>query len=133
MVLSDELRVFLEEENGKPSVWGRSDCSATPCMWLRRLGHDVRLPAYSSKDEARAIVARHGSLVAAWDHFLAGTEIGERIGDPVLGDIAVIDTRLHGQIGGILAQGGILAIRRDEGGFAWFGPARRFEKVWAVS
>jgi hypothetical protein len=133
MDLSAELRAFLEEENAKEAVWGQSDCSATPCMWLRRLGHDVRLPAYSSKEGARAIVEAHGSLVAAWDHFLEVTAISERLGDPVLGDIAVVDTRLYGQIGGILAHGGILAIRRDEGGFAWFGPVPRFEKVWAVS
>ena len=133
MDLKAELRAFLEEENVQPPVWGRSDCSATPVMWARRLGYDVRLPTYSSREEAHGIIARHGSLVAAWDHFLAGTGIVERFGEPELGDVAVVDTRLYGQVGGILARGRILAIRRDEGGFAWFGPVRQFEKVWALS
>ena len=133
MDLKTELRIFLEEESAQAPVWGRSDCSATPVRWARRLGHDVRLPTYGSRDEGHAIVARHGSLVAAWDHFLAGTAIVERLGEPELGDVAVVDTRLYGQVGGILANARILAIRRDEGGFAWFGPVRQFEKVWEIS
>jgi hypothetical protein len=133
MDLMAELSAFLEAEQQEMPVYGRSDCTATPCRWVQRLGHRVLLPVYASKEEARAIIAGHGSLVSAWDHFLSRADVHERQGDPQLGDVAVIDTRLHGQIGGILAQGGILAIRRDEGGFAWFGPVRRFEKVWAVS
>jgi len=128
-----DLTAFLERLEGAPTVWGATDCSATPWLWLRQRGIAARLPAYASREEARAIVARHGDLVATWDACLDGTGVGERFGDPQLGDIAVIDTRLHGQIGGILATGGILAIRKDDGHFAWFGPVRRFEKVWAIA
>lgn len=133
MGIADELAAFLQSLEGVPTVWGETDCSATPWRWLRARGISASLPAYASREEARAIVARHGDLVATWDACLDGSGVGERFGDPHLGDIAVIDTRLHWQIGGIVAHGGILAIRKDDGHFAWFGPVRRFEKVWAIA
>lgn len=131
--LSEKLSAFLCVIAGESVEWGRNDCSSVPHRWLRENGIPAELPAYKSRDEAHAIIAQHGSLVATWDWCLRGDPLRERYDDPRLGDIAVVDTRLYGQIGGIVAQGGILVIRKDDGGFHWFGPVRRFEKVWAVS
>lgn len=127
------LAEFLDEMDGQPVKWGKTDCSATPHRWLARLGIVADLPAYRSREEAHAIIAKHGDLLATWDWCLRDTVLGERIGAPQLGDIAVIDTRLYRQIGGIVASGGILIVRKDDGQFQWFGPVRRFAKVWAVS
>lgn len=131
--LSEKLSAFLRAIADEQVVWGRSDCSAVPQRWLIENSIAAELPVYHSRDEAHAIIARHGSLVATWDWCLRGDPLPERHAAPRLGDIAVVDTRLYGQIGGVIAEGGILVIRRDDGGFHWFGPVRRFEKVWAVS
>lgn len=130
-VTAESLRAFLEEIAAEPVTWGRNDCTATPWRWVQRHGVTGALPAYASREAAHAIIARHGSLVATWDHYLDG-QLDPRWDAPQPGDVAVIDTALHGQIGGILASGSIMVIRRDDGGFQWFGPVRRFAKVWAV-
>lgn len=131
MTIASDLAAFLEEINGAPVIWGKTDCSATPATWLRRLGYEIEMPTYRSRAEAEAIIARHGDLVATWDHYI-GNRVGERYGDPQTGDIAVIDTRLYRQIGGIVAVGNVLVVRKDDGGMQWF-PARRFAKVWAAA
>lgn len=133
--IADQLAAFLERHEGSGVVWGDTDCSAMPHKWLATLGFDVELPVYHSREEAHAIVEEHGSLVATWDWCLSLSREPpvERAGSPMLGDIAVIDTRLYRQIGGILAAGNILIVRKDDGHFQWFGPVRRFEKVWAAS
>lgn len=131
--MRDRLAEFLRAASEEPVEWGWNDCTATPCRWLRENGHNVRMPAYASRDQAHAIIRMRGDLVATWDSALAPARIYERMGAPQLGDVAIIDTRIYGQIGGILADGGILVIRKDDGGFHWFGPVRRFLKVWAAS
>lgn len=131
--MAERLSAFLRTISDEPVEWGRNDCSAVPQRWLIENGIVPELPVYQSRDEAHAIIDRHGSLVAAWDWCLRNDPLPERYAAPRLGDIAVVDTRLYGQIGGIVAEGGILVIRRDDGGFHWFGPVRRFEKIWAVT
>lgn len=124
---------FLREIADEPVKWGWNDCSAVPYRWLLENGIVAELPEYGSRDEAHAIIDRHGSLAATWDWSFRNTELSERFGDALIGDIAVIDTRIYGQIGGIVAHGGILAIRKDDGNFHWFGPTKKFIKVWAVT
>lgn len=131
--LAERLSAFLRTISDEPVEWGRNDCSAVPQRWLVENGIAADLPVYGSRDEAHAIIARHGSLVATWDWCLRKDPLPMRYDQPRLGDVAVVDTRLYGQVGGIVAEGGILVIRKDDGGFHWFGPVRRFEKVWAVS
>lgn len=131
--LAEKLAIFLRAIADEPVEWGRNDCSAAPQRWLVENGIAADLPFYNSRDEAHAIIAHHGSLVATWDWCLRKDPLPTRYDAPRLGDIAVVNTRLYGQIGGIVAEGGILVIRKDDGGFHWFGPVRRFEKVWAVS
>lgn len=136
MSRADRLRAFLDELQGKPVEWGASDCSAAPARWVEReAGVCLGLPAYRSREEAHALIAAAGGLDRLWSDRLEAAGIFERIGEPELGDVAVIDTRRYGQIGGICAAGGILLIRKDAGetgGWKPFGPVRRFVKVWAV-
>lgn len=138
MDLSAELRTFLEEEDAKQHKWGECDCTFTPGKWLARIGFDVRFGSYRTEEEARAIIAQHGSLVGVWERHLDRANIFERFDEPRLGDVAIIDTHSAGQIGCIVAHGRIAAVRRNatregEGGFAWIGPVRNFVKVWAAS
>lgn len=130
--LRADLMAFAEEIMAEPIEWGKNDCSATPWRWLARNGVEIDLPDYRSKAEADALIAAHGDLAATWEHVLGG-RLGERFGEPQFGDIAVIPTRLYGgQIGGIVASGSILLVRKHDGQFQWFGPVRRFERVWAL-
>lgn len=138
--MRDDLLAFIEEIAAEPAQWHVNDCSAAPARWLRRRGFDIALPAYGSQEEARAVIARHGDLVATWDHFIRGClpMRDQHVEGARMGDIAVIDTRLWGQIGGIVANFNVLLISEtvEEGAkvnFRSFGPVRRFEKVWAVS
>ena len=130
-MVKDRLEEFLRRHDGKPVQWGVDDCSACPHAWLRENGIDVRLPAYASRDEAHALIGAAGGLVNVWDDCLVGTGVRERHGAPELGDIAIIDTRLLGQVGVICGAGGICCWRKD-GGFFWLTP-RSYLKVWAVS
>lgn len=130
MSRADDLAAFLEPYAEKPVEWGADDCTACCAKWLWRNGHPFDLPPYSSKREAQAIIVRHGGLVEAWDAFLPAS-IGERFETPELGDIGIIDTRLHGPVGVIIAQGGICLWRDEHRGFHWIKP-RSFIKVWAV-
>lgn len=129
--MKQRLMDFLSRHDGKPVQWGVDDCSACPHLWLVENGIAPRLPAYSSRDGAHALVVSAGGLAALWDECLTGTGVSERIGVPMLGDIAVIDTRLLGQVGVIYGAGGVCCWRK-EGGFFWLTP-RSYLKVWAVS
>lgn len=126
----EALRGFLESYDGVPVTWGKDDCSAVWQRWLASRGVTVKLPTYSSREEAHAIIARHGGLVPTWDAVLNGA-LPERHGPPEPGDIAVIDSRLHSQIGVICGAGNIAAWRKEESGFFWLA-VRYFVKVWAV-
>lgn len=130
---AQRLQAFLARLEGKPVVWGKDDCSATPALWVaEETGLRVDYPAYSTEAEALALKANAGGLVPIWNDRLSRIGIYERIGEPELGDVAVVETRLYGQLGGIVAQARILIIRKDNGGWHPFGPVRRFAKVWAL-
>jgi hypothetical protein len=126
MTRSERLAAFTKRFSDAP-IWGVDECTAGPAQWVREEGHQFDLPAYSSRAEAQAIIARYGSLAETWDALLG---LPERCGDPELGDVAVIE--LFGQIGGICANGRIMILRNEAGGWSWFGPVRRFVKIWAV-
>jgi len=131
--MREKLLAFLEQFEGKPITWGKDDCTASAALWLRENGIKVRTQPYSTRDEGQAIIQKHGSLVDLWDWALAETGVCQRFGDvPELGDIAVIETRLMGQVGVICGSGGVCAWRKAHGGFFWIAP-RSFVKVWAIS
>lgn len=132
---AERLKAFIKPFFEQPVVWGESDCSSWPAKWLAT---ELNLPAiphrYSDRDGALAYINERGGLLGLWDDWLAEQGISERFGEPQLGDVAIIDTRLYGHIGGICADRGVLLLR-SEGrvGVSFFGPVRKFVKVWAVS
>lgn len=128
---ANRLRAFLTRFEGAPVVWGESDCSAAPALWWsEETGRKIDLPEYASRDEAHAIIEQMGGLLAVWDDIAAQVGGMERIGEPEIGDVGIIETRLHGQIGGILGAGRILIIRKDNGSWHPFGPVRQFLRVY---
>lgn len=137
MSRADRLRVFLSRLEGKPVVWGRDDCSAAPALWWsEETGIPVRLPVYSSKEEADAIRNRMGGLSEAWQQVADQVGAVERFwtlqSPPEVGDVGIVRTRLYGEIGGICGAGGILIVRKDNGGWHPFGPVREYVKVFAT-
>lgn len=129
--MKDRLAAFLASFEDKPVEWGRDDCTACPALWLRENGFDVRLPEYRSRDEAHALITAAGGLVPLWGQYLSGTGVGPRYGAPELGDIAIIETRLLGDVGVIVGAGGLCCWRK-EGGFFWLAP-RTYLQIWAVT
>lgn len=128
------LNQFIEPYKNKRFEWGKDDCTMLPAKWL---AHYLGLPLpdiqYSTDAEAHAIIEDRGGLVVVWDDWLSSHGVRERIGEPKMGDVAIIDTRLHGHVGGICASGRVLLMRTDKGGVTFFGPVRKFVKVWAAS
>lgn len=129
--MNEDLIKFLSSFEGKSVVWGYDDCTACPALWLKQNGFKFDLPEYTSKHEAHELIKSHGGLVKTWDYYLIPSGIQARYGTPEVGDIAVIDTRLLGEVGVICGAGGLCCWRK-EGGFFWLAP-RGFKKVWAVS
>ena len=130
------LRAFIENTGKGPITWGVDDCSAAPVAWLNQeCGLDIRRPVYNDRDGAHRIIGSYGELAETWSALATENGISERYDDPELGDIAVIDTRLYGQIGGICADNGVLLIRVEraetqESGWRALGPIRKFLKVF---
>lgn len=131
MTRADRLMTFLTRLNDQPVIWGETDCSSAPALWVaeeKQVLH-IPLPKWSSRDEAHALIAKGGGLVNLWDEALSGI-LFERSGNPQIGDVGIIDTRVHGPMGVICFE--YQAIRRhEERGWAWITP-RDYLKVWAL-
>lgn len=109
------LQDFIAAAKDAPVVWGESDCSSWPAAWVLRLtGRRVAIRAYASRDEAHALIAAAGGLDRLWDGALDPLGI-HRTDAPELGDVAVCETRKYGQVGLIMAHGGIGYWRADAG------------------
>lgn len=135
--LTDRLNAFLSLYEGKPVTWGVDDCSACPALWVREAtGRRVDYPTYRTEGEALALKHANGGLVPIWSDRLGRIGIFERFTDPACGDVAIIETRLWGEIGGIVLSGGVMAIRKHGpdgvGGWHPLRP-RQFARVWAIT
>lgn len=131
---ADRLRAFVERVGNGPFEWGKSDCSSVPVDWFNEeRGTSICLPEYHDKVSAQEVIASYGGLAETWSAIAAENGVYERFGEPELGDIAVIDTRLFGQIGGIVAGHRVLYVRLENGQWRPFGPVRYFVKVFAAS
>lgn len=99
-----DLDRFLEEMAATPQAFGYWDCAMTLANWVRvRTGRDpatVLRGSYASDREWRRIVAEAGGLVALVDG-LAATAGLSRVSDALAGDIAVVATAAHAEVGGI--------------------------------
>lgn len=126
------LKAFIEGWKDVPVVWGESDCTAYAAKWVEIVtGSPVaRLADYSSKDEALEIIAQYGGLLSLWDAALERAGIYENHLEPELGDVALVRTADHGDVGVIIANNGACILRTETG--TRFLRPRSFVKVWAL-
>lgn len=109
------LRVYVDAVKGKPIEWSVDDCSPWAAQWAANItGKEFDWPAYSSREEAIEVTARGGGLVRMWERTAAIAGLRERIADPVLGDVGIIDTSF-GPVGGIFATGRTFCWRAERG------------------
>lgn len=129
------LMAYLEEMDGRPVTWGIDDCSAWPAEWIRRAtGHTIKLPRYSNRDEAHALIERSGSLHALWSDHLADAGFAETT-EPRLGDVGVVDIS-QGQVGVVFGHAGLAFWRAEgngAGGVRPFQPRTRYiAGIWSI-
>lgn len=124
------LREFVDSFDNVPMVWGVNDCTMFPALWFERES-GIRLPkaVYSSRDEATRLIDEAGGLDAIWTNQLASFGVFESYGQPGLGDVGLIETRLFGLVGVIFAMPG--GYWRSENGTIAM-PIRKAHKWWKV-
>ncbi|TWF53271.1 DUF6950 family protein [Neorhizobium alkalisoli] len=138
MTLADDMAVranaYAEAAFEQPTIWGESDCTAWARAWVESVrGRRMALPAWRSREEAQAHIAKAGSLAALWSGALSKYGLHERFDEPQAGDVGIIDTHFAGQIGGIFLNHGIFAWRAEPTGARLLRPRpRTIVKVWAV-
>lgn len=132
MERAELLKSFIEGWKNVPVIWGENDCTAYAAKWVEMsTGCAVpRLADYSSQSEALELIGQYGSLLAIWDEALAQAGIFENHFEPKLGDVALLRTADHGDVGVIIANDGTCILRTDTG--TRFLRPRTFLKVWAV-
>src|ERR1043165_4882498 len=83
-----KLQAYLEVCRDKPFVWGSWDCCQFAAGWVHELtGIDFRsqFPSYADEDEARAILAEVGGLIALTSSLLTEIPVAHaKVGDLVL-------------------------------------------------
>lgn len=134
MTRAELLQAHIDAVEGKPVVWGESDCTSWAATWVSIVtGKTVPfLGAYSSIDDAHRLIDEAGGLDVLWNRALAQVNIVSTPYDPALGDIGIVDTASFGPVGVIFAHDGV-ALWRAETGTALLRPRRRtIIKVWAL-
>ncbi len=125
------LQEWVEKTSGDPVVWGKTDCTAYCVEWVKyAYGVDFSLPAYTSRKEAQKLIAEAGCLADLW-----GKQIlkhgGYEVFEPQEGDVGVIETSDHGQVGVIFTGRGAM-IWKGEGGVVFLGGnPKSIAKVWS--
>lgn len=120
-----------------PVVWGESDCSAWAAAWvLHSSGEILNMPTWRSEAEARALIKEFGSLSSLWSEVIdedSGNAMLEGHGEPLAGDVGIIETHLCGEVGGIFLSHRNFAWRADAGGFRLIRPRlRNIVKFWRL-
>ncbi|WP_174804340.1 DUF6950 family protein [Martelella limonii] len=109
---------WIAQWSETPITWGVDDCSAFAALWIKDArGIDVPLPQWSSRKEAKRLIAEAGSLYALWQEALAKSHIYEiPIHRVRTGDVGILNTTISGPVGGIFfAYGGGFASRFNDG------------------
>lgn len=127
----DLFMSFIEEWQDKESVWGVSDCSAWPALWVEvATGQKVPLPAYETRGEAARLIAKAGGLVALWRAALAETRAYEiDIEDVSCGDVGILDMS-DCQRGVIFANHQFGYVKAETG--IAVAPVMRVAAVWRI-
>lgn len=121
-----ELGAFLKDASTRPWRWGVHDCTAMPA---RRAG--IAIPAYTTEDEACALIEDAGGLVPLWERHVLGRATEVDVDEPAADDIGIILATAAG--GGTIEIGALFSGRRWmfvplAGGIA--GCLARPVKVW---
>jgi hypothetical protein len=129
---AERLRNFCEAHINTPCVWGSHDCTQFAARWVRQeTGRTLALEPYSSRAGAYRLIARAGDLAALW----AGVMHREGFAtthDPKAGDVGIVETQDHGQIGVIWTRPGFAAWRTENGVKVWVPRPDKVIASWAV-
>lgn len=119
------LKAAIAELGDRPATFGIDDCSTWPAQWAVDIsGREIDWPAYDSREVANALIAQAGSLEAVWSPILRRAGFSQTDGEePGVGDIGIIKTRHHGDVGGIFAFGRTFCWRAEKG-VRLLGPRR---------
>lgn len=105
-----------------PVTWGRDDCSMFAAQWAAdQIGRDLLFPSFDGEDEGRAMIARHGGLVGVWDEVARANGLSRVQGAIQSGDVGVIHTFAHGDVGCIFLKYGAMAMIRADHGYGLLG------------
>jgi hypothetical protein len=134
MNLLDRVNAYVEAAKEEPMVWGDSDCTAWPRRWVEQFhGRRMRLPHWSSREDAVAFIEKAGSLEELWSPALDEYGMREQFYAPEPGDVGIIHTHVAGQIGGIFLNHGLFAWRATPSGVRVLLPrVKTIVKVWAL-
>lgn len=116
VAVNKQILDFCEQFDGKPCEWGVDDCTMFAAQWaMVRLDQQILFKPYHSEEQARATIEKYGSLVNLWGEMAQMNGI-PKVHDRIqAGDIGIIHTYRHGDVGCIfLKYGASVAIRTDE-------------------
>ena len=113
----------------KPAEWGVDDCSPWCASWVETaIGERVIEPDWHSWEEAEAKIRSAGSLCALWVEALSCSSLSPVYGQPIFGDVGIVDTRIAGQVSGIFLDHGRFVWRVRDG--VSFLMPRTIVKAW---
>lgn len=129
----DKIRSYVDSFDGVPITWGKDDCAPFAGRWVEiATGVDLKMTPYASMPEGQRLIRKHGSLTALCDVLMARGGFFDRIGDPVLGDVGIVQTGRSGDVAGIFAHGGHFLWRHAHG-VSFLTPRKHLIlKVWAI-
>jgi hypothetical protein len=129
---AERLQAYIDTVKDTSCEWGRDDCSMFAGRWIEIEREIVlSLPRYRSEDEARAMIARDGGLLAIWDRIARVAGILET-GAPDMGDVGLIETARFGPVGVIFAGSGMAFWRATQGLTVLQPRARTILRAWSV-
>ena len=120
-----DVMTFGDRFAEKSVEWGIDDCSMWVATWIAgrfaSTGREIVFPAYGSEAEARQIIDAAGGLANVWAEVAAVNGI-QPVRDSIrAGDVGIINTFLHGDVGCIFMKYGAVAAIRSDPGYRMIG------------
>lgn len=129
MTIQDKLCDFIERASGD-CVWGVSDCCTWPAKWLQEAhGLQIKIPRYSSEEDAMAMVSIAGSLRDLCGPILERAGCYET-GYPRYGDVGIVQLS-KSQVAVIFVDNGIAYWRATKGAIA-IHARKNIVAAWSV-